>query len=37
MVSNKLGDDANNPAYIFNEPRIGYPMAKAEEPGDATP
>ena len=25
----KLGDDANNPTYIFTEPRIGYRMAKA--------
>jgi signal transduction histidine kinase/DNA-binding response OmpR family regulator len=24
----KLGDDARNPRYIFNEPRIGYRMAK---------
>ena len=28
----KLGDDANNPTYIFTEPRVGYHMAKAEEP-----
>ena len=26
----KLGDDADNPRYIFNEPRVGYRMAKAE-------
>ena len=24
----KLGDDANNPTYIFTEPRVGYRMAK---------
>ena len=24
----KLGDDANNPAYIFAEPRVGYRMPK---------
>ena len=24
----KLGDDANNPKYIFTEPRVGYRMAK---------
>ena len=24
----KLGDDADNPAYIFTEPRAGYRMAK---------
>ena len=27
----KLGDDANNPTYILNEPRVGYRMAKGEE------
>ncbi len=26
----KLGDDADNPAYIFNEPRVGYRMARWE-------
>ncbi len=26
----KLGDDADNPAYIFNEPRVGYRMPRAE-------
>ena len=26
----KLGDDAENPDYIFTEPRVGYRMAKAE-------
>ena len=32
----KLGDDADNPAYIFTEPRVGYRMPKGEttrEPG----
>ena len=29
----KLGDDAENPAYIFNEPRVGYRMAKGGEGG----
>ncbi len=24
----KLGDDANNPTYVLNEPRVGYSMAK---------
>ena len=24
----KLGDDADNPAYIINEPRVGYRMPK---------
>ena len=26
----KLGDDAANPTYIFNEPRVGYRMPKGE-------
>ena len=26
----KLGDDANNPIYIFNEPGVGYRMGMAE-------
>ena len=26
----KLGDDAENPAYIFNEPRVGYRMAAVQ-------
>ncbi len=25
----KLGDDADNPTYIFTEPRVGYRMAKS--------
>ena len=29
----KLGDDTDSPTYIFTEPRIGYRMAPAEEPG----
>ena len=28
----KLGDDADNPTYIFTEPRVGYRMAKGETP-----
>ena len=24
----KLGDDADNPTYIFTEPRVGYPKGK---------
>ena len=27
----KLGDDADNPTYIFTEPRVGYRMPKPEE------
>ena len=26
----KLGDDADNPTYIFTEPRIGYRMARSK-------
>ncbi len=28
----KLGEDADSPKYIFAEPRVGYRMAKGEEP-----
>lgn len=27
----KLGDDADDPTYIFSEPRVGYRMPKGEE------
>ena len=33
QLRRKLGDDANNPIYIFTEPRVGYRMPKGEEPG----
>ncbi len=34
----KLGDEADNPTYIFTEPRIGYRMPKGETPDEeATP
>ena len=33
QLRRKLGDDANNPTYILNEPRVGYRMAKGEGPG----
>ena len=29
----KLGDDADNPTYIFTEPRVGYRMPEGEKPG----
>ena len=35
IVSNlrrKLGDDADNPTYIFTEPRVGYRMPRGETP-----
>ncbi len=28
----KLGDDADNPKFIFTEPRVGYRMPRGEEP-----
>ena len=33
----KLGDDANSPAYIFTEPRVGYRMAESEGQGTEPP
>ena len=33
----KLGDDANNPASILNEPRVGYSMARGEGQGNGAP
>ena len=27
----KLGDNAENPAYVFTEPRVGYRMPKGEK------
>ena len=30
QLRRKLGDDANNPTYILNEPRVGYRVAKGE-------
>ncbi len=32
----KLGDDANNPSFIFTEPRVGYRMPQAGEPAPVT-
>ena len=29
----KLGNDANSPNYIFNEPRVGYRMPEGERAG----
>ena len=31
----KLGEGADNPAYIFNEPRVGYWMPEGGTQGDA--
>ena len=34
QLRRKLGDDANNPTYILNEPRVGYRMTKGETAED---
>ena len=34
QLRRKLGDDANNPTYILNEPRVGYRMEKGETAED---
>ena len=33
----KLGDDAENPTYIFTELRVGYRMPKGETPAEESP
>ncbi|MCY4529931.1 MAG: ATP-binding protein [Chloroflexi bacterium] len=33
----KLGDDANNPTYVFTEPRVGYWMPNGEGQGEELP
>ena len=33
----KLGDDANNPTYIFTEPGVGFLMPRGEGPGGEPP
>ena len=33
QLRRKLGDDANNPTYILNEPRVGYRMPREETQG----
>ena len=30
-VKGKLRDEAGNPAYLFNEPRIGYRLGEREK------
>ena len=30
----KLGDDGNNPTYLFSEPKVGYRMPRADGPQD---
>ena len=36
-VRRKLGDNAQSPSYIFTEPRVGYRMARPENPELVTP
>ena len=33
----KLNDDADNPTYIFTEPRVGYWMPRGDAPGEEPP
>ena len=33
----KLGDDPDNPTYIFTEPRVGYRMPKGETQNQEEP
>ena len=32
----KLGDDADNPTYVFTEPRVGYRMPRGEGRSEGT-
>ena len=36
-IRRRLGDDANDPTYIFTEPRIGYRVRKSEQTGTEPP
>ena len=36
-IRRKLDDDAENPAYIFTELRVGYRMPKGEKPSEEPP
>ncbi|MDE2802699.1 MAG: helix-turn-helix domain-containing protein, partial [Chloroflexota bacterium] len=33
----KLGDDADNPTYIFTEPRVGFRMPRGGKPDEEPP
>ena len=35
-IRHKLGDNADNPSYIFTEPRVGYRMTTADDPETET-
>ena len=36
-IRRKLGDDADNPTYVFTELRVGYRMPRADTPGAGPP
>ena len=36
-LRDKLGDDAENPTYVFNEPRVGYRLGEGETMETETP
>ena len=36
-IRGQLGDDTDNPTYIFTENRVGYRMPKSEAPGTGPP
>ena len=36
-IRGQLGDDADNPTYIFTENRVGYRMPKSDAPGTGPP
>ena len=35
-LRDKLGDDAENPTYVFTEPRVGYRMRRLDDAPEAT-
>ena len=35
-LRSKLGDDADNPTYIFTEPRVGYRMPRPDDASEAS-
>ena len=37
LLRRDLGDGADNPSYIFTDPRVGYRMPKGEGSGEAKP
>ena len=35
-IRRKLGDDADDPTYIFTEPRVGYRMPEGGTPSEVS-